>query len=417
MAINTNANFLYKGNKFLDDRSSFELKSDMGTYNTAWVPEGFLSYCLEDDSWYIYRSSHQVDATTGKFKKFDVSGSGASISEWIANKEYKVDDMVIYQKPDLYGDDGTGTVVLLKTYYPCLYKCKTAHTSSTDFSTDVANWITIDGTEFESYTQTELEVMLGLTPSQIQGLQQLLDDTTVTTSNTWSSSQIYMKLLDILAQSKTYTDNTIASSTKIEKEVVTVLPAVADANPNVMYLIKDTTVTTNDVYLQYMLIGGAFVSLGKTGGEFPIKIYDTTKAYAKDDLVLAKVGSSLTYNIYRCINTSGVSANAGWTDTDWEITNGGKLKVEANANNTSSDYRLDITQPDGKVFTTDNLHGTDNVQIPSTGMYKIYTKNGSLFVEVDDGATPPPLSIQIINGKRCLCYEVGGTIQGTIVTS
>lgn len=400
------------------DSRFIKTKTEMLNTNDNLMPDVYPAYESTTGDLYIYLKTNTVDATTGKYRKFESgSGSSATIDNWASTTEYNVGDFVVYKTPDLYGDDGTGTQVLLKTYYPCLYRCVTSHTSSADFDTDSANWETIDGTDFTSYTQSELESMLGLTPAQIQTLQDLINDATVETNHTWSSSQIYTKILDILAQAKTYTDNTLASSTKIEKEVVTTLPNVADANPNVMYLIKDTTSTTNDVYLQYMLIGGSFVSLGKTGGEFPIKIYDTTKAYAKDDLVLAKVGGSLTYNIFRCINISGVLANAGWIDSDWEVTNGSKLKVEANANNTSSDYRLDITQPDGKVFTTDNLHGIDSVQMPSTGMYKVYTKNGNLYCEVDTGATPPPLSLRPIDGRLSLCYEIGGTIQGTLVTS
>ena len=386
----------------LDVSEVFKTTAERTAYLTNGTRyAGMIVYDYEADKHY------RLSKNKNSWQELQGSGSSATIDNWASATEYNVGDFVVHKAPDLYGDDGTGIQVLLKAYYPCLYRCKIAHTSSTDFDTDSANWETIDGTNFTSYTQSELESMLGLTPTQIQTLQDLINNATVETNHTWSSSQIYMKLLDTLAQSKAYTDNTLANSTKIEKEVVTALPSVADANPNVMYLIKDTTSTTNDVYLQYMLIGGSFVSLGKTSGQLPIKIYDATKAYAKDDLVLAKVGGSLTYNILRCINTSGVLANTGWVNSDWEITNGSKLKIEANASNTTSDYRLDITQPDGEVFTTDNLHGIDSVQVPSTGMYRVYVKNGNLYCEVDTGATPPPLSIE----KGCLIYTVGGTIQ------
>ena len=354
---------------------------------------------------------------TDKFTSISSGGtSGSGILYWQSLKDYKEKDVVLYQYPDRYGVDEYNKPVLEKTYLPSIYVCIKNHTSSTSFENDLNdNWVTIDGTNFESYTQDELKAMLGLTSDQLHTLQSLIDDANITTNHCWSSSAIYTKLLDTLQQAKDYTDNTLANSTKIEKEVVATLPAVADANPNVMYLIKDTTVTTNDIYLQYMLIGGSFVSLGKTGGEFPIKIYDSAKAYAKDDLVLAKVGSSITYNIFRCTNPSGVLANAVWSDTDWEVTNGSKLKVEANANNTSSDYRLDITQPDGTVFTTDNLHGIDGVMVQDAGMFGIRVENGQLmlYVNVSDSSSTdvddqaPPFSIE----NNCLMYTVGGTIQ------
>ena len=71
---------------------------------------------------------------------------------------------------------------------------------------------------------------------------------------------------------------------------------------------------------------------------------------------------------------------------------------------------MDITQPDGEVFTTDNLHGIDNVQV-SNGLFQVYTENGSAYVIVNNGATPPPLSLE--NGK--LYFTMNGTIKYTSV--
>ena len=50
----------------------------------------------------------------------------------------------------------------------------------------------------------------------------------------------------------------------VRAQIVDTLPAVADANPNVIYLIKDNTVTGNDKYKEYMLIDNEMVMIGDT---------------------------------------------------------------------------------------------------------------------------------------------------------
>ena len=53
--------------------------------------------------------------------------------------------------------------------------------------------------------------------------------------------------------------------------------------------------------------------------------------------------------------------------------------------------------------------------MPLNGFYKIYVENGTLVCAVENGATPPPLALEIISGQQCLTYTVGGTIQGTLI--
>ena len=94
--------------------------------------------------------------------------------------------------------------------------------------------------------------------------------------------------------------------------------------------------------------------------------------------------------------------------------------ISENANNTDADYKLDIKNYDYdtkkyKTTTTPNLKGRDSVQVPLNGFYKIYVENGTLVCAVENGATPPPLALEIINGQQCLTYTVGGTIQGTLI--
>ena len=268
--------------------------------------------------------------------------------------------------------------------------------------------------EFVSMNKEALEYLTGLIRNA-KRLSDIINDTSLETNSTLSSVKIDELIRKVLDDSKSYTDNVASSLNNLKKKVVTVLPSVEDANANTMYLIKDESITDEDVYTQYLLIDGTMVALGRTGGQFPITEYEVGKDYIFGDLVLYKGVDNPTYNIYRCI--SAHTATTTFDYSSWEITNGWEMDIRENPSNTTSDYRLDIVKPDGSIFTTSNLHGIDSVQVPSTGMYKVYTKDGNLYCEVDTGATPPPLSLRLINGSQCLCYEVGGSIVGTLVTT
>lgn len=70
------------------------------------------------------------------------------------------------------------------------------------------------------------------------------------------------------AASETVVDTKVAaaigSAGHLKREIVEQLPEVAAADPDTIYLIKDSTITSGDAYKEYMLIGGAMVQIGDT---------------------------------------------------------------------------------------------------------------------------------------------------------
>ena len=70
-------------------------------------------------------------------------------------------------------------------------------------------------------------------------------------------------LLSDLA-TKTYVGEEIAKTTHLTKEIVATIPEVADAKENIIYMIKDDSISGDDKYNEYMLIDGAFVKIGDT---------------------------------------------------------------------------------------------------------------------------------------------------------
>lgn len=58
--------------------------------------------------------------------------------------------------------------------------------------------------------------------------------------------------------------NAIGSAGHLKREIVDVLPAVEDADPDVIYMIKSGLSLSGDKYQEYMLINGAFEMIGDT---------------------------------------------------------------------------------------------------------------------------------------------------------
>lgn len=56
----------------------------------------------------------------------------------------------------------------------------------------------------------------------------------------------------------------VASAGHLKRSIVEVLPEVAEADANTIYMVKDTSVTSGDAYKEYMLINGAFAQIGDT---------------------------------------------------------------------------------------------------------------------------------------------------------
>ena len=74
--------------------------------------------------------------------------------------------------------------------------------------------------------------------------------------------------------------NAIGSAGHLKRLVVNVLPEVAEADADTIYMIKDATVTSGDAYKEYMLIDGAFVQIGDTSVDLEpyAKTADVTSA-------------------------------------------------------------------------------------------------------------------------------------------
>lgn len=83
----------------------------------------------------------------------------------------------------------------------------------------------------------------------------------------------------------------IGSAGHLKREVVEELPAVADADPDTIYMVKDTSITSGDAYKEYMLIEGALVQIGDTSVDLSPYAKKVEPAAENNIAILAADGS------------------------------------------------------------------------------------------------------------------------------
>lgn len=83
----------------------------------------------------------------------------------------------------------------------------------------------------------------------------------------------------------------IGSAGHLKRSVVEELPEVSAADPDTIYMVKDTSITSGDAYKEYMLIEGALVQIGDTSVDLAPYAKKATPATESNIAVLAADGS------------------------------------------------------------------------------------------------------------------------------
>ena len=99
------------------------------------------------------------------------------------------------------------------------------------------------------YTDERMEQVGGVT----------IDDENIKPNSTWSSEKIARDY-----STKEYVAEQISNEVHLRKEIVDEPPTIDEAKENVIYMVKDDTVTGDDKYKEYQLINGAVVQTGDT---------------------------------------------------------------------------------------------------------------------------------------------------------
>ena len=83
----------------------------------------------------------------------------------------------------------------------------------------------------------------------------------------------------------------IGSAGHLKRSVVEQLPEVSAADPDTIYMVKDTSITSGDAYKEYMLIEGAMVQIGDTSVDLSPYAKKVVPAAEDNIAVLAADGS------------------------------------------------------------------------------------------------------------------------------
>ena len=135
-------------------------------------------------------------------------------------------------------------------------------------------------------------------------------DTAIQTSSTYSSFLIENKLKQLKEENETYANSLVAGLNKLSKEVINDKSLVTQEN--ILYLYKSDDDTSNN-YMQMMLINGVSVELGTTE-------VDISTLYSKDECD-SKFGAKLDLDtLTTSFNDLKTKVTSHTSDTDIHIT-------------------------------------------------------------------------------------------------
>lgn len=156
------------------------------------------------------------------------------INNWVASTAYiKDESFVIYDE--------------------LLYVCKI---SNADDTFDKNKWTCLSPVISE-LTKADIEALVNLTPEQITNLQSLIDDTSISTTHTNSSSHIYMAIQDAIAECKDDTLKQIAKKVSGSYKIANTTADIVSAD--YIYLLSNGT-----NYDLYVLVDGTATKVGDT---------------------------------------------------------------------------------------------------------------------------------------------------------
>lgn len=230
-------------------RDMFETIADMKDYNENYLPQVFISTCVEDGCIYIFNKGNIVDDTTGKWRKFE--GGTADLLNYYNKTEVNA---LLNDKVDK--ETGKGL-------------------STNDYDDDEK----------------------GQVQQNKEDIATLNGDTTVTGS-------VDSKVAQGVQDAKDYTDEQIALINIDEAIKCDTMPTYDSATDKITY-IKDGTSTTidadaiwfyyedSDKLMQSILIDGEWTTIVSAGSvnfaDYVSKTNDVVSTYTGDEVVTSKV--------------------------------------------------------------------------------------------------------------------------------
>ena len=168
----------------------------------------------------------------------------------LANKQSSLEDRCIapWKSGEVYQKD-----ISYVSHGGYIYLCSVSN-NDTDFVE--SHWTKLSDTISE-LTKADIEALVNLTPEQITNLQSLIDDTSISTTHTNSSSHIYMAIQDAIAECKDDTLKQIAKKVSGSYKIANTTADIVSAD--YIYLLSN-----GSNYDLYVLVDGTATKVGDT---------------------------------------------------------------------------------------------------------------------------------------------------------
>ena len=159
--------------------------------------------------------------------------------------------------------------------------------------------------KIKSLDQDNVKFLCGLIRN-IASIDSAINDLVIATDKVWSSKKYTDYAQEIKHDLEAYIQSSINGLTHLKKKIVDTLPSDADAEENILYLVKDTSVVDDVVYNQYLLIDGVLEPLGRTST-------DISNYYNKDE---SDAKFALLSNLQTLIDMVGNASDLETTKKD-----------------------------------------------------------------------------------------------------
>ena len=159
--------------------------------------------------------------------------------------------------------------------------------------------------KIKSLDQDNVKFLCGLIRN-IASIDSAINDLVIATDKVWSSKKYTDYAQEIKHDLEAYIQSSINGLTHLKKKIVDTLPSDADAEENILYLVKDTSVVDDVVYNQYLLIDGVLEPLGATST-------DISNYYNKDE---SDAKFALLSNLQTLIDMVGNASDLETTKKD-----------------------------------------------------------------------------------------------------
>ena len=321
MAIKVNASFEYGLKDYSDVRQKFATIAEMAAYNENLIPNGFITFCEEDNANYQWLDMNDADPTLNKWRKFTASADviDDDLTESIT-KTYsisKIKELVkacgggfvlVDELPDLTDETQrdaveTGKIYLVpsvdgetgneKDEYVCVHLetvpatyREALVTSDTDYDawkTEIENYITGGGSLDEDF-----------------------DTYTVTNTTTTMTAETYAEMIESINASDADYDSYVARVTAIE-----VTPEVAESWAwECIGSIDGASVTITEDFVPNNPIGKIASGVSLQGRDIVKVVMDMLSVDEPTTISLSGSPSSVTLNEKGVANITDVALTA-----------------------------------------------------------------------------------------------------------